>query len=190
MPIVERRTSLSMSMDPSTRQAFALWTQAQPAVSAFVYTLVGDRAMRDEILQEVAVAVLESFGTFDPSRPFLPWALGIARNEVANARRRRGRFPLALSDAAEASLAAAMSEVEEGERDRLVLLDRCLERVRGRPREVCDLRYRGGASVETIAAALGMQPNTVAKTLQRVREELRECIEERLAARGPNGGVA
>ena len=45
-------------MDPSTRQAFALWTQAQPAVSAFVYTLVGDRAMRDEILQEVAEEAL------------------------------------------------------------------------------------------------------------------------------------
>lgn len=173
-----------------TRQAFALWTQAQPAVSAFVHALAGDRAMRDDILQDVAVAVLENFRTYDASRPFLPWALGIARNEVANARRRGGRFPAALSAAAEAGLAAAISEVEESERERLALLDRCLERVRGRPREVCDLRYRGGASVETIAAALGMQPNTVAKSLQRVREELRDCIEERLAARGPRGGVA
>jgi RNA polymerase sigma-70 factor, ECF subfamily len=167
--------------DPSTRQAFALWTQAQPAVSAFVYALVGEAAVRDEILQDVAVAVLESFGSYEASRPFLPWALGIARNEVANARRRRGRSPIALSDAAEASLAAAVTEVEEGERDRLALLDRCLERIRGRPREVFDLRYRGGASVERIAASLGMQPNTVAKTLQRVREELRACIEERLS---------
>jgi len=177
-------------MDPSTRQAFALWTQAQPAVSAFVYTLIGDRALRDEILQDVAVAVLESFGSYDPSRPFLPWVLGIARNEVANARRRRGRLPVALSDAAEASLAAAVSEVEEGERDRLALLDRCLERVRGRPREVCDLRYRGGASVETIASTLGMQPNTVAKTLQRVRDELRACVEERMASGGAPGRTA
>lgn len=176
--------------DARTRQLFTLWTQAQPAVSAFVYALVGDRAMRDEILQDVAVAVLESYGSFDASRPFLPWVFGIARNEVANARRRRGRLPVALSDAAEANLAAAMSEVEEGERDRLALLDHCLERVRGRPRDVCDLRYRGDASVETIARTLGMQPNTVAKTLQRVREELRGCIEERLAARDARGGAA
>lgn len=167
--------------DSSTRQAFALWTQSQPAVSAFVYALVGDAATRDEILQDVAVAVLESFGTYDASRPFLQWALGIARNEVANARRRRGRFPIAFSDAAEASLAAAVSEVEEGERDRLAFLDRCLERVRGRPREVFDLRYRGGMSVERISASLGMQPNTAAKTLQRVREELRACIEDHLS---------
>lgn len=169
-------------MDPRTRQAFTLWTQAQPAVSAFVYALVGDRRLRDEVLQDVAVAVLESFASYDASRPFLPWALGIARNEVGNARRRRGRFPAPLSEAAQASLAAAVAEVEEGELDRLAFLDDCLQRVEGRPREICDLRYRGGLDLEQIGQRLGMQPNTVSKTLQRVREQLRECIEGRLAA--------
>ncbi|MEY4118533.1 MAG: hypothetical protein RLZZ116_1861, partial [Planctomycetota bacterium] len=47
-------------MDARTRQAFTLWTQAQPAVSAFVYALVGDARTRDEVLQDVAVAILES----------------------------------------------------------------------------------------------------------------------------------
>jgi RNA polymerase sigma-70 factor (ECF subfamily) len=168
-------------MDPRTRQAFALWTQAQPAVSAFVYTLVGDRRQRDEILQDIAVSVLESFANYDQSRPFLPWALGIARNEVANARRRWGRFPALLTEAAESSLAAAVADVGEGERDRLAFLDDCLRRVDGRPREVCDLRYRSGMSPSRIAVLLGMQPNTVAKTLQRVREQLRECIEQRMS---------
>jgi RNA polymerase sigma-70 factor (ECF subfamily) len=169
-------------MDDRTRKAFTLWTQAQPAVSAFVHSLVGDAATRDEVLQEVAVAILESFDRYDPARPFLPWALGIARNEVASMRRRRGRMPALLSEAAEAALAAAVAEISEDERRRLAHLDDCLARVTGRPREVCDLRYRGGASVARIASLLGMQPNTVAKTLQRVREQLRACIEERAAA--------
>ncbi|MFM7050741.1 MAG: sigma-70 family RNA polymerase sigma factor [Planctomycetota bacterium] len=169
-------------MDDRTRQAFTLWTQAQPAVSAFVHSLVGDAATRDEVLQDVAVAILGSFDRYDAARPFLPWVLVIARNEVASMRRRRGRMPGLLSEAAEEQLAAAVVEVSEDERLRLAHLDECLQRVHGRPREVCDLRYRGGASVARIAAALGMQPNTVAKTLQRVREQLRACIEERAAA--------
>lgn len=173
--------------DPRTRQAFTLWTQAQPAVSAFVYALVGDARTRDEVLQDVAVAILESFERYDSARPFLPWALAIARNEVANMRRARARTPAPLSEAAENSLAAAMAEVGEGERDRLAFLDDCLARVTGRPREVCDMRYRGGASVDAIAAALGMQSNTVAKTLQRVREQLRECIEARMRDGGKAG---
>lgn len=166
-------------MDPRTRQAFALWTQAQPAVSAFVSALVGDRALRDEVLQDVAVAILESFDAYDPGRPFLPWALAIARHEVGNQRRRQGRFPARLSETAEAALEVAVAEVGEAEHDRLAFLDACLEELRGRPREVCDLRYRAGMSVDRIARMLGMQPNTVAKALQRVREELRACIERR-----------
>jgi RNA polymerase sigma-70 factor (ECF subfamily) len=171
-------------MDPRTRQAFALWTQAQPAVSAFVLALVGDRAVRDEVLQDVALAILEGFYGYDASRPFLPWALGIARNEVANARRRRGRFPTQLSDAAERALVDAVAEVSDDERARLSHLAECLRKLDGRPREICDLRYRAALSPARIASALGIQPNTVSKALQRVRDELRACIEERLAAEG------
>jgi RNA polymerase sigma-70 factor (ECF subfamily) len=177
-------------MEPRTRQAFALWTQAQPAVSAFVFALVGDRAVRDEVLQDVALAILEGFddskgsGGYDASRPFLSWALGIARNEVANARRRRGHFPMQLSDAAEHALAAAVAEVSDDDRARLSHLADCLRRLDGRPRVICDLRYRADLSPARIASALGMKPNTVSKALERVRGDLRACIEERLAAEG------
>lgn len=171
-------------MDPRTRQAFTLWTQAQPAVSAFVHALVGDRAMRDEVLQAVALAILEGFDRYDASRPFLPWALAIARNEVANARHRGRRFPALLSEAAESALADAVASVSDDERVRLAHLADCLAQLEGRPREICDLRYRTGLTPARIAAALGMQSNTVSKALQRVREELRACIERRMAAEG------
>ncbi len=171
-------------MDPTTRQAFSLWTQAQPAVSAFVHAVVGDRAARDEILQEVALAVLESFYRYDTQRPFLPWALGIARNEIANARQVRYRTPVSLSDAGEAALADAVAAVSDQEHGRLSQLAGCLELLEGRPRQICDLRYRAGLSPARIASALGMQPNSVSKALQRIREELRACIERRVAAEG------
>lgn len=171
-------------MDPRTRQAFTLWTQAQPAVSAFVHALVGDTAMRDEVLQSVALAILEGFDRYDSARPFLPWALAIARNEVANARHRGRRFPALLTEAAENALADAVASVSDDERARLAHLSDCLALLEGRPREICDLRYRSGLSPARIAAALGMQSNTVSKALQRVREELRECIERRMAAEG------
>ncbi len=165
--------------DPRTRHAFTLWTQAQPAVSAFVHALTGDRALRDEVLQEVALSVLGSFGSYDESRPFLPWALAIARREVANARRRASRAPSPLGDAAEVALAAAIVEVSDRERARLAHLADCMARLDGRPREICELRYRAGLSPARIAEVLGMQPNTVSKALQRAREELRDCIERR-----------
>jgi RNA polymerase sigma-70 factor (ECF subfamily) len=54
-----------------------------------------------------------------------------------------------------------------------------MARLDGRPREICELRYRAGLSPARIAEVLGMQPNTVSKALQRAREELRDCIERR-----------
>ncbi len=170
-------------MDARTRQAFALWTRAQPAVSAFVFALVGDRAERDEVLQMTALAILESIEGYDESRPFLPWALGIARREVSNARRARARQPV-LSDAAEAALASAVVAVEESERDRLVHLSTCLAELEGRSREICDLRYRSGLKPGRNAELLGLRANTVAKSLERIREELRQCLERRERAGG------
>lgn len=172
-------------MDDRTRQAFTLWTQAQPTVSAYIHALVGDRTVRDEVLQEVALAILEHFDRYDPARPFLPWAMTIARNAVADARRRGRRMPAQLSEAAETALAAALSEVSDTERVRLAHLAACLERVEGRAREICDYRYRAGLAPARIATLLGLQSNTVAKALQRLREDLRTCIERREA-----GGAA
>lgn len=69
-------------MDDQTRQATRMWTLAQPAVSAFITSVVRDFRDRDDVLQDVAVAVIESFGRWDPERPFAAWAIGVARNQV------------------------------------------------------------------------------------------------------------
>ena len=73
----------------------------------------GDRARADAALQARATRVLEPFGNYDTTRPFLPWALTIARRALSDARRRQRRFPVALSPAAEEALAAALSPAAE-----------------------------------------------------------------------------
>lgn len=166
-------------MDDRTRQAFAHWTRAQPAVSAFVHAIVTDRAERDDVLQEVAIAVLESFDTYDQSRPFLPWVMGVARNTASDSLRRRRRMPALLDGPAADAFAAAVAEVSDAERARLAHLSDCLRELDGRAREICDLRYRLDLAPARIAELLGLQPNTAAKALQRVRDQLRECIERR-----------
>ena len=81
-------------MDNQTRQAARLWTLAQPAVSAFVLSIVRDFSIRDDVLQETAVAVLESFDRYDPGRPFVSWAIGVAQNQIRLYWRREKRDKL------------------------------------------------------------------------------------------------
>jgi len=57
-------------------------------------------------------------------------------------------------------------------------------KLEGRAREACDLRYRLDLKPARIAELMGLQPNTASKLLQRVREELRACVEQRVRAEG------
>ena len=171
-------------MDEQTRQATRLWTLAQPVVSAFVTSVVRDFASRDDVLQEVAIAVIESFDRYDPGRPFNAWALGIAQNQVRLYLRRRQRERLVFDDDLIASLASAFEATTPERLRPLDFLKDCLDGLPGRARELCDLRYTRELKPATIAESVGMTANSVAKALQRIRDQLRACIEQKAALEG------
>lgn len=173
-------------MDERTRQATRQWTLAQPAVSAFVTSVVRDFRDRDDVLQDVAVAVVESFEKWDTERPFVAWAMGIARNQVGLylRRRRRDRQVLDFDPETMDSLVVAFSSVAEESEPRLDDLQECLKSLEGRARTMCELRYQQDLKPAAIADMIGMTANAVAKSLQRIREQLRDCIDHKASARG------
>lgn len=164
-------------MNERLRQVTREWTLAQPAVAAFLTSVVRDFRERDDLLQEVAVAVLESFDRYDRSRPFVPWAIGIARNRVGTWLRTRHRARVTFDSVAVERLAAAFAAIPADDYRRLDRLGECLGLLDGRARKLCELRYRDDLKPAAIAPLVGMTANTVAKALQRVRDRLRECIE-------------
>lgn len=169
-------------MDPGFREVTRLWTLAVPAVSAYVASLVRDFQDRDDVLQETAVAVVASFDRYDPSRPFLGWALGVARNQTLLHIRRKGRDRLAFDTAAVEALASAFAEVAPAETRKLDRLRDCIETLDVRSRELCRFRYEDDLKPAAIGQLLGVGANAVAKALQRVRDQLRACVERKSAA--------
>lgn len=168
-------------MDESTRQAMRQWTLAQPAVSAFVTSIVRDFGDRDDVLQETAVAVIESYSSYDPQRSFVAWAIGVALNQIGLYLRRRRRDRLVFDDETVACLASAFVEVAPEQSYRLSLLRGCLESLEGRARRLFEFRYQGNLKPAAIAERVSMTANAVAKALQRIREQLKECIERKSA---------
>ena len=126
------------TVDEQTRQAARLWTLAQPVVSAFVTSVVRDFSARDDVLQEVAVAVIESFERYDSTRPFVGWALGIAQNQVGLYLRRVRRDRLVLDEDAISCLASAFESTASGTSQKLDYLQECLRGLEARARELCD----------------------------------------------------
>ncbi|HEY2158951.1 MAG TPA: sigma-70 family RNA polymerase sigma factor [Isosphaeraceae bacterium] len=171
-------------MDNQTAEATRLWTLAQPTVSAFVTSLVRAIHDRDDILQEVAVAVMESFATYDHSRPFVAWTIGITRNQVGLYYRRRGRERLVFDPQAMEQLERAFAEVRPRDVRILDYLEECIQTLQGRARDLCALRYEHDLKPLAIASRVGMSANGVAKALQRTRELLRACVEKKAALDG------
>ncbi|MEZ6142822.1 MAG: sigma-70 family RNA polymerase sigma factor [Zavarzinella sp.] len=165
-------------MTPEIFEATRLWTLAVPVVSAFITSLVRDFPDRDDVLQETAVAVLESFSRYDPAQSFVGWAIGIARNQVRLHFRRKSRDRIAFDSEVIDALANAFAEQppHDIKHDRL---GECFDALDYRSKELCRLRYEQDLKPAMIGKKVGMAPNAVAKALQRVRDRLRECIEHK-----------
>ncbi|MBS0260340.1 MAG: sigma-70 family RNA polymerase sigma factor [Planctomycetes bacterium] len=171
-------------MDEQIRQATRHWTLAQPVVSAFILSLVRDFSARDDVLQETAVAVIESFDRYQPDRPFVAWALGIAQNQVRLYVRRQHRERLVFDDALVAQLAQVFETLPSEPRTALGYLRECLGHLENKARELCELRYGRDLRPAEIADTVGMSANAVAKALQRIRDQLRACIERKSVVEG------
>ncbi|MFO1004947.1 MAG: sigma-70 family RNA polymerase sigma factor [Planctomycetaceae bacterium] len=171
-------------MDNQTRQAARLWTLAQPAVSAFVLSIVRDFAIRDDVLQETAVAVLESFDRYDPGRPFVSWAIGVAQNQIRLYWRREKRNQLIFDDDVVEQMAESFQASPAAEIDSLAFLHDCLNRLDGKARQLIELRYTRNLKPAAISELIGMSANSVAKALQRLRDQLRDCIDRKSSSEG------
>lgn len=166
-------------MTPDFRQATRQWTLAQPVVSAFVGSIVRDVSARDDVLQETAVAVLEAYDRYDTQRPFLPWCLAIARNQVRLYLRTRHRDRLVFSEVAMQAVAEAFARESREPAEVAEHLTECLERLTARARRVCELRYHEGVRPAEIGRRLAQSAENVRKILQRARESLRDCLASR-----------
>jgi RNA polymerase sigma-70 factor (ECF subfamily) len=165
-------------MDPSTAEFTRQWTAALPKVAAFVGSMVFDISDRDDVLQDCAVAAMTSFERYDSSRPFAAWVIGVARNQVRLYLRRKSNDPHIFDEDALDSLVEAFARVRPEQEQKLTHLEICVEQLEGRARQLCELRYVHDLKPAAIAKELKMTPNTVAKSLQRIREQLRDCIEK------------
>ena len=98
--------------------------------------------------------------------------------------RRCQRDRLVFDDSVVDLLARAFESCPDEEGRALGFLKECLGQLEGRARQLCDLRYAADLKPGVIAERLQMSANAVAKSLQRIREQLRECVDRKAAVEG------
>jgi RNA polymerase sigma-70 factor (ECF subfamily) len=151
------------------------WTQAQPAVAAYIASMVPDF----HVLQQVAVAIVTKFGDYDAQRPFVAWAIGMARLEVLNHRRKQAGGPQLMDEQTLDRVTQTYQEMAPELSDLRRWLDECITSAQGKFRTVLELRYIRQMSPAAIARTLGATVNTVSVRLHRARLAVGDCVERK-----------
>ncbi|MBA2115216.1 sigma-70 family RNA polymerase sigma factor [Bremerella alba] len=150
---------------------------------SFVRMLGVDPDWVDDLAQEAFLVALRERNSFDQEQDVGKWLRGIARNLVRNevrkdARRRRilheGLADLLLQDS------DSNDDHPEWQRIRLTHLRDCVEGLPPKSREIVTGRYSHGWTATDLADHLEMTAAAVRQALMRIRQQLKDCIENRL----------
>ena len=155
-------------------------TVNQSRIRAFLVSLMPGSPDIGDVLQETNLVLWKSRGRYRPGSNFLAWAFTIARLELLHHRTRMKRQPLtALSDELLDLLAGESSEPGDHE-IYLRSLESCKAKLPENQRQLIDLRYQPGYSLEAHAQETGRKAGTLRIALLRIRAALRECIEQKM----------
>jgi RNA polymerase sigma-70 factor (ECF subfamily) len=149
-------------------------------VCRFLLFLTQSKEIADEMTQETFRVALAK-GT-DPGKGanYGAWLRSIAKNLVRNYQRKQHAqwlfFSSELVDLAEQGfLQAGGVRDDYWEALRSALLS-CIQKLSDASRSLLLRRYKLRQTVKEIALGLGIEPNSLSKRLERIRQSLRDCI--------------
>ena len=141
----------------------------------FIYRLVGDAHLAEDLGQEVFLKVYRQLPRFDADRgtPFAAWLYTVARNQCFSELRRRGRQPVTLAEEQLPQLAdgGVSAEAVLLQNEELAALYACLEDLPEPFRRTLLLSLQG-ANLAEIARDGQVAPATVKTRLFRARRQL------------------
>lgn len=168
----------SSSEPDAQEQVQLLFVRHEGVIRAFVRALQPSLPDADDIMQETFLTVSRKAGAFEPGTNFVAWACSIARLKALENLRQRKRAT-ALSEAAIVALAEDSPEPHiMAEKQRA--LERCVERLAPKARDLLWRRYSRRQSSEEMADSAGMTSTAVRVALTKARAFLRNCVSAEL----------
>ncbi len=173
-----RHTDVNHDNEIDTREQLTrLWLEVEPSVQAYVFSVVTGFQDAEDVLQQVALTVARRFEEYDSNRPFVAWALWLAKSRIADFHRKRGRERLVFSESLMDQLAAALVQRQPERSARQVAMEQCVEKLPEKSRQLLELRYEEDASMDRVAEVFASTEGAVRVMLFRIRNLLAECIQ-------------
>ena len=151
---------------------------------ALVYSILKDYHLSEDVVQEVSFFIVNNPEKYDESRPFLPWALGIARFKAFEAVRKSEKQAALLEDDILEKIQNDLIEFERDEDTRISALQNCLTEVSDENRRILIMKYVEKLSAQSIAEKIDRTPTATFSLLQRLRTSLATCINRKVKVTG------
>jgi RNA polymerase sigma factor (sigma-70 family) len=151
-----------------------LFDRYHAALFSFYCKLTGDRALSDDLVQEVFLRILRYRASYQPGTPFRAWIYQIARNaRIDHFRKAR---PQAAFDPE--MLPPVLPGDSAQEKQEAALLHTALQRLPEEKREVLILSRFQELKCEEIARLVGCEVTTVRVRIHRALHELRQIFRQ------------
>lgn len=154
----------------------ALYARHRAPLFRFMLGHVHDRALAEELFQDVWQRVVAGCAGWRPDAPFGAWLYRIAHNRLADHWRAQKHRPAAPADAMERTATLAAPDDPQrhaSESEAAARLYRALDELPPEQREVVLLRLHGELPLEEIARITGVGRETVKSRLRYAMDKLR-----------------
>ena len=151
-------------------------------IYGFILALVPNLSDADDIMQETAFVMCRRFGEFEPGTNFIAWAIAIARNQVISFRKKqRSHSKMKFAEDVLDELTALTTEKIGSIDKRVYALEECLNKLQENDRKLIEKRYEKGIKLCQIAQEIGRPEQGLYKSMARIHNALRLCVERTLS---------
>lgn len=156
-----------------------LYRRHKAALFRFVLRSVRDRALAEELYQEIWMRVIEARSRYEPQAKFTTWLFTIAHHRLVDHWRKKGLQLAALDDAIDPPGAPDLEphRILEGKQG-LERFLRALEALPPAQREAFLLHEEAGMNVAEIARATGANEEAAKSRLRYALSKLKEALAE------------
>lgn len=160
----------------------ALLVKHEPALRAYARCLVPDWELVDEAIQEASITMWQKRGQLESADGFLPWAKVVLRFKcLRQLEKLRSQRAVLSTELIELLADRASSQQSSDANVRGKALHACLQMFSPEHRELLLAPHRSNSSIVDLANRSEKTPNALYKLVARLRQQLTQCIDLRLA---------
>lgn len=157
--------------------------QQRSTLLAYLWTLVRDQHIAEDLYQEVVVLALEKASEINDEEHLIRWAQKTAKFKAMNTLRKMQRKPVSLSGQTLELLDQAWVQRDEhSDDDMSEALRHCMTKLSPYASKLLEHRYVEGKTGQALANALGRTLNTTYTALSRIHRSLEACIRKSIKA--------